>query len=148
MIVREATEADLEALVEGNLGVATETEDKQLDRATLTAGVAAGLADRGKARYFVAELDGRVAGMCMITYEWSDWRNGWIWWFQSVYVWAAYRRRGVFRAICEHVKATAEQEGVVGMRLYVDQDNQVARHVYEQLGLAPGRYLVHEGGFR
>ena len=80
-------------------------EGKTLDPAVLAAGVAAGLADPHKGLYFVAEEGGEVVGQLMLTIEWSDWRNGWIWWIQSVYVRPDARRRGVFRPLYEHVHA-------------------------------------------
>src|SRR5262245_46737864 len=97
--VRRATLADAPIVVEYNDRLAQESEGKTLDRATLTAGVAAGLADLAKARYFVAEENGEVVGQVMLTTEWSDWRNGWIWRIQSVYVRADWRGKGVFRAL-------------------------------------------------
>jgi ribosomal protein S18 acetylase RimI-like enzyme len=111
----------------------------------LTAGVEAGLADPGKACYFVAEDGGTVVGQLMVTYEWSDWRNGWIWWVQSVYVRPDYRRRGVFRALYRHVhQAAVAERGVVGLRLYVEQDNHRAQEVYRRLGMERTRYFVLE----
>src|SRR5260370_460581 len=89
--------------LQGQGGGAQEAARKTLDLSVLTRGVEAGLADAHKGLYFVAEDEGTIVGQVMITYEWSDWRNGWIWWLQSVYVRAQYRGRGVFRALYEHV---------------------------------------------
>ena len=110
----------------------------------LTAGVRAGLADEAKARYFVAEMDGRVVGQLMLTLEWSDWRNGEIWWIQSVYVHADHRRRGVFKAIYRHVESLAKQSGAVGLRLYVEKHNAAAQSTYASLGMNMAEYLVME----
>ncbi|HUF62197.1 MAG TPA: GNAT family N-acetyltransferase [Verrucomicrobiales bacterium] len=144
-LVRLARAADLDTLVAYNLLLARETEAKELDRSTLQAGVAALLADPALGRYLVAELDHGVVGQTMITYEWSDWRNGTIWWLQSVYVDRAYRGRGVFRELFAHVRrAAAAEPGVAGLRLYVEQENLRAREVYQRLGLGPTGYLVME----
>ncbi len=143
--VRPACPSDLNTLVAYNLLLARETEAKQLDRDTLEAGVAALLADPGLGRYFVAELDRGVVGQTMITYEWSDWRNGTIWWLQSVYVDRAYRGRGVFRELFKHLRrAAAAEPGFAGLRLYVEQENLRAREVYQRMGLDPTGYLVME----
>ena len=93
--IRRAVAADLPIIVDFNCRLALESEHKTLDRAVLTPGVAAALTDEAKARYFVAEDEGRVVGQTMLTLEWSDWRNGWIWWIQSVYVHPDARRRGL-----------------------------------------------------
>jgi ribosomal protein S18 acetylase RimI-like enzyme len=145
LAVRRATPADAPVVVEFNRLLAEETEGKALDPAVLSAGVAAALADPRKAVYFVAEDGGRVLGQLMITTEWSDWRNGWYWWVQSVYVCGEARRRGVFRALFEHVVAAARRDpGVIGVRLYVEKENQAAQRTYERLGLAVTDYLLLE----
>jgi ribosomal protein S18 acetylase RimI-like enzyme len=81
----------------------------------------------------------------MITYEWSDWRNGQFWWIQSVYVMPAARRGGVFRALYDHVDTLARSTpGVVGLRLYVELDNEAARRTYERCGMHDGGYRIME----
>ena len=143
--VRRALPADAPTIVEFNRRLALETEGKTLDPAILSRGVAAGLADPHKARYFVAEEDGTVVGQLMMTTEWSDWRDGWMWWIQSVYVRADWRRRGVFRLLYEHVYASALHDpAVIGIRLYVEHDNHDAQQTYLKLGLERTGYLVLE----
>lgn len=143
--IRAATADDLEALVEYNGLMALESEGKELDLELLRPGVAAALADPHKGRYFVAEEDGAVLGQLMFTYEWSDWRNGWFWWIQSVYVRPEARRRGVFRALYEHVQRAARAEPrVIGLRLYVERDNHVAQQTYQRLGMERTGYQVLE----
>ena len=143
--LRRAGPGDAAVIVEFNFRLALESEGKTLDRAVLAAGVAAGLADERKALYFLAEEDGEALGQVMLTTEWSDWRNGWVWWVQSVYVRQDARRRGVFRALYEHVHAQAQAgPGVVGLRLYVEQDNAAAQQTYQRLGMERTGYLVLE----
>ena len=143
--VRLATPADAPIVVEFNYRLAQESEGKTLDRATLSAGVAAGLADAEKARYFVAEENGEIVGQVMLTMEWSDWRNGWIWWIQSVYVRADWRGKGVFRSLYEHVhRAAIADRNVVGLRLYVEQANTAAQQTYLRLGMERTGYFVLE----
>ncbi|HVW01866.1 MAG TPA: GNAT family N-acetyltransferase, partial [Planctomycetaceae bacterium] len=118
------------------------------DRPTVERGVAALLADPRHGRYFVACDGPRVVGQMMHTYEWSDWRNGQIWWLQSVYVAADFRQRGVFRALFEHVLHAAEADpGVVGVRLYVEDENKSAQAAYAKLGLDEAGYHVMERMF-
>jgi ribosomal protein S18 acetylase RimI-like enzyme len=143
--IRAATPADAPMVVEFNRRLAEESEGKVLDPAVLTPGVLAGLADRNKALYFVAEGEGIVAGQIMVTFEWSDWRNGWIWWIQSVYVRHEQRRRGVFRALFEHVEGLARADpGVIGLRLYVENGNHAAQETYARLGMKRAGYFVLE----
>ena len=143
--VRDATLDDLPTIVDFNCRLAEETEHKRLDRETITRGVRRALTEPNLCRYFVAEMDGRVIGQAMITLELTDWRDGVLWWFQSVYVQADHRGGGVFRALFEHIGRTARNEpDVRGLRLYVERDNQRAQRVYEQLGLKPSGHLVYE----
>jgi ribosomal protein S18 acetylase RimI-like enzyme len=145
LAIRSATQADAPVVVEFNRRLAEETEGKTLDVAVLTTGVQAALADPAKARYFVAEEGGVVVGQMMITTEWSDWRNGWIWWIQSVYVRAEARRRGVFRTLYRHVYQMARGDpNVIGLRLYVEAENHAAQQTYRQLGMEQTGYLVFD----
>lgn len=131
-----------------NERLAVETEDKTLDPDVLRRGVRQALVDVRRARYFVAEIGERVVGQLMLTMEWSDWRNGDIWWLQSVYVHADHRRTGIFRRLLEHVREEARLDpSVVGLRLYVEDGNEVARRTYGELGFRPGGYSVMEDLF-
>ena len=144
LTLRPARPDDAATLIDFNAAMALETEHLALDRAVLSVGVRAGLADANKARYFVAEVGGRVVGQLMLTLEWSDWRNGEIWWIQSVYVHPDLRRRGVFAALYRHVEQLAREAGAVGLRLYVVRDNATGQATYRQLGMELTEYLVME----
>lgn len=143
--VRTATPDDWPALVEFNCRLAEESEGKRLDPQRIRPGVQAVLADPAKGRYFVACQVERVVGQVMLTREWSDWRNGDIWWLQSVYVHPDFRRRGVFRMLYEHAWREAEADpAVVGLRLYVEQANSRAQETYRRLGMDCPGYFVME----
>ena len=143
--VRPAVPDDWPIIVEFNCLLAEESEGKTLDRAHVEPGVQALLADPRKGRYLIATDAGRAVGQLMHTYEWSDWRNGDIWWLQSVYVHPDYRRLGVFRALFERLRSEAEAEpSVVGLRLYVEEHNTRAHETYHRLGLVNGGYFVME----
>jgi GNAT superfamily N-acetyltransferase len=145
--VRAAKPDDAPTIAEYNRRMAFETEKLELDAAVLARGVARALADPAKARYWVAESGGQVAGQLMITLEWSDWRDGWIWWIQSVYVAPEARRHGVLAALYAHVREAARAAGDVrAIRLYVEQENQIAHRAYERLGMQRTHYLVYEEG--
>jgi GNAT superfamily N-acetyltransferase len=146
LAIRDATPTDLEFLALGNEAMALETEHRTLDPQVVRRGVGAALADLAHGRYFVAEdASGRPVGQLMVTYEWSDWRNGQFWWIQSVYVLPGWRRRGVFRALYAHVDALARTTpGVCGLRLYVEADNVNAQRTYERCGMVDAGYRVME----
>jgi GNAT superfamily N-acetyltransferase len=155
--IREAHLRDAGMLAQWAIAMALETEHKQLDPATVLAGVEAGLTDAAKARYFVAmrevtvagrETIGEAVGTLMLTREWSDWRCGDWWWIQSVYVPEAHRRQGVFAALYRHVEQLArDSERVVGLRLYVERDNERAQRTYAALGMVDAGYRMFEREF-
>jgi ribosomal protein S18 acetylase RimI-like enzyme len=143
--VRRARPHDAAVIAEFNRFMAQETEHKELDAVVVARGVARVFDDPGREFYLVAEADGEVIGQLMITYEWSDWRDGWFWWVQSVYVRADHRRRGVFRSLYDEVLQEAQAAGdVVGLRLYVERDNARAQATYQHLGMTDTGYLVRE----
>jgi len=145
IIVRSANASDLSALVEGNRMMAVESEGKLLDEAVLTRGVRRALEDPVRGRYLVAESDDRVVGQLMVTSEWSDWRDGWFWWIQSVYVAKGFRRKGVYRRLYEHLREEAQgTPGVCGLRLYVERENEPAIATYESLGMVDAGYRLYE----
>lgn len=145
LVVRVANEHDAATIVEFNRRLAWETEQKTLDAERLQAGVLAVLRDASKGVYYVAEQGPVLVGQLLITYEWSDWRNGAIWWLQSVYVVEEARRQGVFRTLFEHVRAAqARDPAAIGLRLYVEAHNARAQATYDCLGFASAGYLVME----
>lgn len=155
--IREAQPADTDLLAQWMIAMAWETEHKRLDPATIHAGIAAGIADPAKARYFIAMHDAALAGhetvgvpvgTLMFTTEWSDWRNGDWWWIQSVYVAPDHRRLGVYAALHRHVEQLARATpGVIGLRLYVEKDNAAAQRTYSALGMHDAGYRIYETEF-
>jgi ribosomal protein S18 acetylase RimI-like enzyme len=148
ILIRRAKPSDAAIIARFNAAMGTETEGILLDRKKLNRGVKAILSDPMKGFYLVAEVDGTIAGQMMITREWSDWRNGFFWWIQSVYVLPAYRRRGVYRALHESVVAQGrKRRDVCGIRLYVDHQNLPAQKAYKQLGMKRSNYEIFEHDF-
>ena len=143
--IRPAQPRDIASLVEFNLAMAKETEDKELIGDLVTRGVTRVFEEPRLGFYVVAEMADRVVGSLMVTQEWSDWRNGSFWWIQSVYVLAEKRKQGVFRKLYAHVKEQAQADAsVCGLRLYVERDNRVAQQTYQRLGMAPTPYQIYE----
>jgi GNAT superfamily N-acetyltransferase len=147
--IRDARAADATTIVEFNVKMAMETEGRPLDPALIKPGVTKVLEDPGRGRYWVAELHRQIVGQLMVTYEWSDWRNGVFWWIQSVYIRHDCRRKGIFSALHRHVESLARSTPeVCGLRLYVERENRRAQKTYETLGMTSPGYQVMEIDFR
>ena len=146
--VRRAGREDIPTLVEFNRAMARESEDKGLNVETLTRGVTYLLNHPDEGCYLVAEVGADAAGTLMLTFEWSDWRNGRFWWIQSVYVAQPLRRRGVYRALHAEAKRLARQDPqCCGIRLYVEKNNTPAQATYSSLGMDQTGYLLFEEEF-
>lgn len=143
--IRRACIEDLAIIADFNAAMARETEGIDLDQAGLFNGVKKLFDTESDGFYLVAEIDGRVQACLMITYEWSDWRNGRFWWIQSVYVHKEFRKQGLFKKMYTHVKTMVDSDDtIVGLRLYVEKENQVARNVYENIGMIETPYRLYE----
>ncbi|MDH5502223.1 MAG: GNAT family N-acetyltransferase [Gammaproteobacteria bacterium] len=145
--IRDAVPGDSENIAKFNSLMAEETEGRRLNPDIIGNGVRRLLEDASRGRYWVAEADGEIVGQIMVTYEWSDWRNGALWWIQSVYVHPDYRRSGVFTALYRHVESIAQQSDARGLRLYVEQNNERAQKTYAALGMVNPNYQVMEAIF-
>lgn len=150
--IRRASLAHLETITGFNAAMAKETEGKELDLDLLRPGVEAVLSRDGLGFFLVAELvaehSGVAVGQLLITDEWSDWRNAFFWWIQSVYVSPEYRGLGIYKALHSYAEAEARRQGnVCGLRLYVDKDNNNAQGVYASLGMGQTHYDMYEIGF-
>ncbi len=142
---RPAQREEIDALVDFQCAMAAETEGLALDRPTVVGGVSAVFDDPRRGWYWVAELDGRLAGCLLVLPEWSDWRNGTVLWIHSVYVVPACRRRGVFAALYRHLQGLVRaDESLRGLRLYVAEENPTAHRIYRRLGMRDDRYRLFE----
>ncbi|HLN55195.1 MAG TPA: GNAT family N-acetyltransferase [Bacteroidales bacterium] len=142
--IRKAKPSDAETIIDFQQRMAWETERITLDPDTLRKGVHAVFTNINCGQYWVAEDDAIIIASLLITYEWSDWRNSNVWWFQSVYVLPALRRQGIFRAMYMRIKSEAEKQGVAGLRLYVETTNYSAQQTYEAMGMESRHYKMYE----
>ncbi len=142
--IRRANVADAATIIDFQQKMAWETERMTLVPEIISKGVTGVFEDLSRGQYYVAEIRGLIVASLLITFEWSDWRNSNIWWFQSVYVLPEYRRTGIFRNMYSFVKNEADKNKVAGLRLYVELNNVKARKTYEALGMSSEHYTMYE----
>ena len=140
---------DINSLVDFNIKMAKETENKILNKKIVTKGVSEVLTDTTLGYYVIAKNKNTILGSLMITYEWSDWRNGMFWWIQSVYVEKEYRQQGVYKQMYSYIKDKAlKDNSCTGIRLYVEQENKIAQSVYTKLEMKETHYKLFEIDFQ
>lgn len=144
IVIRKAVPSDADAIIDFQKKMAWETEKMKLDPGIVAKGVNAVFTDPSHGDYYVADIGGKVVASLLITFEWSDWRNCNVWWFQSVYVIPEFRRQGIFRKMYLHIRKMAEKQGIAGLRLYVETKNTVAQKTYETLGMNSDHYNFYE----
>lgn len=148
MEIRTAIAAEAPTIARFNALMARETEGIDLDGNRLLDGVRAVFERPERGWYLVAVESGEVLGQLMVTFEWSDWRNGVFWWIQSVYVEPEARGRGVYKALyAELLRRARADGGVCGVRLYVEKHNQRAQEVYARQGMRRADYDLFEVDF-
>ncbi|MCU0460928.1 MAG: GNAT family N-acetyltransferase [Bacteroidales bacterium] len=144
IFIRKAKSTDATSIIDFQLKMAWETEEMKLIPEIVTEGVQAVFEDHSRGQYYVAEDNSRIIASLLITFEWSDWRNCSVWWFQSVYVVPEFRRKGVFRKMYNHIRQLAEEQDIAGLRLYVETKNIRAQKTYEALGMSSEHYNFYE----
>jgi GNAT superfamily N-acetyltransferase len=147
-LCRIGEKRDADILIQFNIAMARETEGKELSIETVSSGVTNLLKKPSAGFYVVAEKQGQIIGSLMITSEWSDWRNGFFWWIQSVYVRPEFRCQGIYRLLHTYVRDKAKKEpDVCGLRLYVENENSTAKKAYEKTGMIKTSYSMYEEDF-
>ena len=143
--IRKGELQDANAIARFNIMMAKETENKELDFETVFRGVKAVVKDPHKGFYLVAESKGEIVGQLLVTPEWCDLRNMNFLWIQKGYVREDLRKQGIFSALYHHLKDMAHyNKKVVGLRLYVEVNNETAKNVYEALGMHKPGYDIYE----
>ena len=142
--INKATLDDAVVIAEFNRRMAKETENMILDENVILNGVKNLMQQPDLGFYIVAKIENQVCGCLMITKEWSDWRNGLIWWIQSVYIHPDHRRKGIFRKMYQYISDYAKEQGIIGLRLYVEHSNSVAQKTYSELGMKKCDYHIFE----
>lgn len=143
--IRPSKEDDEQVIANFQVSMANETESINLDKSVVIKGVKAVLDDANKGKYYVAMDDNEIVASLLITPEWSDWRNSWVAWIQSVYVVPEYRGKGVFKKMYNYIhQMIKDDDKYAGIRLYVDLENKSAREVYAKLGMNGDHYQLFE----
>lgn len=143
--IQKASPDHIETLIDFQQKLAFESERVILNATILRKGMQALFDDPTKGAYYIVLEDAKAIGCHMITFEWSDWRNGMVWWLQSVYVAESHRKKGIFRMMFDNIADTVKKDpGLIGIRLYVDKSNSRAMKVYEAMGMDGSHYTVYE----
>lgn len=154
LVIEVAGAEDGEWIAKAQVAMAMDSENMTLDPDTVRAGVRKFFDEPARGFYLIARavgeadpLPGTNVGCLLCQKEWSDWRNGDVWWLHSLYVVPECRRQGIFMKMYEVLKKKAQAAGVRGIRLYVDRTNTGAQKAYENIGMTDEHYLLYEEMF-
>jgi GNAT superfamily N-acetyltransferase len=100
------------------------------------------LADPSRARIFVAREAGKVIAMAALHFTTSTAEGGKVAGLEDCVVRPEYRRKGVGKALLEHVIEQARAEGALRVMLLTDADNARAQALYRKMGFAPSSMLA------
>jgi hypothetical protein len=137
---REARADEAFEIAALQFALAGETDGRNLGLETCMRGVRAVFDDPAKGRYYVATLGRQIAVSLLVTYEWSDWRNGTMWRIEGVHVPEEHRGGPLLPGLLDFVKALAMVDpSAQGIRLSVGKEDYVSKKIYSRLGFAAGR---------
>ncbi|MDZ7332250.1 MAG: GNAT family N-acetyltransferase [candidate division KSB1 bacterium] len=145
--IGQAQPSDIRWIAAAQVAMAAETEGIVLDPTQVVQGVRYIFDHPERGFYILARADQQPIGCLLILKEWSDWRNGDVWWIHSVYVDPSHRKRGVFKQMFQHIEQLARSSQIRGVRLYVDKRNVSAQKVYKKLGMTNEHYELFEKMF-
>lgn len=91
----------------------------------------------------VLSLGGERAGMIWWLEEWHPVTEERLALILLVRVSPEYRRRGLGRALLEHARREAKEEGIEHLRLFANPDNHPAYELYRSLGFRPKIAELH-----
>ena len=143
LIVRIATRDDAGEIAKFNVLFAKETVNKNLSLAMTTEGVHQVFSKFNNGFYIIAELDGLIVGLTMVTREWRDWNNGGFYCIHSIFVIHTENVKEIHDAIFNKAKSLAKEHyDVCGVRLFVHKDDKETQKIYETLGLQKTPYII------
>ena len=141
--IRRARGSDLDTLIAFAVQEARETEGCDPDPVGVRVGVKSGLEGSVPCRYWVAqsEEDLPVGSISVVT-EWSNFRGGYYWWVQSLFVVPEHRGTRLVDLLLNAVADSARLAGALDLRLYVLQSNQRAVAAYNRCGFEVLPYSI------
>ena len=99
-------------------------------------------AEPSRARIYVAREAGTVIAMAALHFTTSTAEGGKAAWFEDCIVRPEHRRKGIGKALLEHVIAQARAEGALRVMLLTDGDNERAQALYRKAGFADSSMLA------
>ena len=100
------------------------------------------LAEPARARIFVARDGDALVAMAALHFTTSTAEGGKVAWFEDCIVRPEHRRKGIGKALLEHVVAQARAEGALRVMLLTDGDNASAQALYRQSGFRDSAMLA------
>lgn len=133
--VRRATKEEVTFLAENTAKIAWETEQKVCDTQQTIKFTLPGFDYPDSTSFWIASINGEDAGSMCNTIEYNVAKNSSYTWFQSVYIRAEHRGKKIFTEMFQKSLEEAKKAGHIGLKLYVERNNDRARNIYQHLGM-------------
>ncbi|GAC19001.1 GNAT family N-acetyltransferase [Paraglaciecola arctica] len=134
VIVREATISDVDIVHELIMAIAKYHGQEQYVITSKMELINAGFAENPSFGVLIAEIDGKVAGYCSYTWNYSIWAGSVFMNIDDVFVWEKYRGQSVGEKLMLKAKDVCSAKGASRIRWEVEQDNLKAIKFYKRLG--------------
>jgi len=95
-----------------------------------------------RARIYVARDGEQIVGMAALHFTTSTAEGGKVAWFEDCIVRPEHRRKGIGKALLEHVIAQARAAGALRVMLLTDGDNRNAQALYRKSGFRDSAMLA------
>lgn len=119
LVIRNTIEADLEAIASLECQTFSDAWTVKSIQDTF---------QQSQAFMVTAELDGKVAGYCIVYFVLDEGE------IARIAVDNSYRRQGVGRRVLEQVEKMCQEKGIIRLMLDVREGNDSARQFYQSLG--------------
>jgi GNAT superfamily N-acetyltransferase len=142
-VVRRAQLSDLEMLASFAVQEAKEAEGIELSPENVRHGILTALENDFLGRFWVLTRENEeLLGNVSVIREWSNWRGGYYWWIQSLFVLPEFRGAGLMQILIDIVKDAAQRGGAIDLRLYVHGKNERAIKAYQKAGFTESAYRI------
>jgi len=132
--IREANISDIDIVYDLIIAIAKHHDQEEYVLTNKQELVNSGFANHPSYGVLLAELDGKVAGYCSYTWNYSIWFGAHYMQIDDIFVWESCRGQQVGEELMQKAKEVCIAKGASRIKWEVEQDNHGAIKFYQRLG--------------